>query len=87
MIVVGSCRGKAGCCGQAAAGSGAKNAAKHATGDDPCPADRRGAMVAPSAEAMWSDVDVNVAQQRIIRRHLQHHFGEWRSYNHLHPKL
>jgi hypothetical protein len=34
-------------------------------------------MVAPSAEAMWSDVDVNVAQQRIIHRHLQHHFGEW----------
>ena len=33
-------------------------------------------MDAPSAEAMWSDANVNVVQQRIIRRHLRHHFGK-----------
>jgi hypothetical protein len=33
-------------------------------------------MDAGSAEAMWSNSNVNVVQQRIIRRHLRHHFGK-----------
>jgi len=33
-------------------------------------------MDASSAEAMWSDANINVVQQRIIRRHLRHHFGK-----------
>jgi hypothetical protein len=33
-------------------------------------------MDAPSAEAMWPDANVNVLQQRIIHRHLRHHFGK-----------
>lgn len=28
-----------------------------------------------SAEAMWSDANINVVQQRIIRKHLKYHFG------------
>jgi hypothetical protein len=34
-------------------------------------------MDAASAEAMWSDSNVNVVQQCIIQRHLCHHFGKW----------
>ena len=33
-------------------------------------------MDSASAEAMWSDANINVVQQRIIRRHLRHHFGK-----------
>jgi hypothetical protein len=33
-------------------------------------------MDAAAAEAMWSDANVNVVQQRIIRRHLKYHFGK-----------
>jgi hypothetical protein len=33
-------------------------------------------MDAASAEAMWSDSNVNVVQQRIIWRHLHQHFGK-----------
>jgi hypothetical protein len=29
-----------------------------------------------STEAMWSDANINVVQQRIIRRHLKYHFGK-----------
>jgi hypothetical protein len=29
-----------------------------------------------STEAMWSDTNINVVQQRIIRRHLKYHFGK-----------
>jgi hypothetical protein len=34
-------------------------------------------MDAAAAEAMWSDANVNVVQQWIIRRHLKYHFGKW----------
>jgi hypothetical protein len=29
-----------------------------------------------SMEAMWSDANINVVQQRIIRKHLKFHFGK-----------
>jgi hypothetical protein len=29
-----------------------------------------------SAQAMWSDANINVMQQRIIKRHLRYHFGK-----------
>jgi hypothetical protein len=29
-----------------------------------------------SAQAMWSDANINVTQQRIIKKHLRHHFGK-----------
>jgi predicted nuclease of restriction endonuclease-like RecB superfamily len=28
------------------------------------------------AEAMWAQANVNITQQRIIKRHLRHHFGK-----------
>ncbi len=29
-----------------------------------------------SAQAMWSDANINVTQQRIIKKHLRFHFGK-----------
>ncbi len=33
-------------------------------------------MSETKAEAMWADANVNVTQQRIIKRHLRHQFGK-----------
>jgi hypothetical protein len=29
-----------------------------------------------SAEAMWCEANINVTQQRILKRHFRHHFGK-----------
>ena len=33
-------------------------------------------MYEASAEAMWCEANINVTQQRILKRHFRHHFGK-----------